>query len=224
MRSWLICLAPFFFCSCGDSNGPRPVADLDSIVTKSSYDSLPFLATQSLVSTISLPVLVYADSLSKFKDVSLDERTAYALLPGEFEYESYSNVSCIAASKIGVQPLLWIRLESEGDYEESPDNVDIMLVLYDCNYRPIDVYNVACSDLGHSYSFVRSDSVFTVEFDEMENINVNTSCFAVTESGFVVGETERQTFRSKESGYIDSRRHAAEFLSAHGYSSGETVQ
>lgn len=214
MRSVLIYSMLILLVSCGNEEHP---AATDSVADIPASDTVAFTSVWNSVAEIPLPVLV-DDKLTGYSLTSIDNRDSDKLLPAEFDFTAYQSVHCFARTMFGKTPALWFRLESAGEYEEASDVVDLLLVFYDCDNTPLDVCNVASNGIGFSYSYVRVDSVFMVEMDEMENINVTTSEIAVTEKGFVPAASETKIFDAGDKGYKDSRGYADSFLSSHGMS------
>lgn len=197
--------------SCGETE--HPVAT-DSVVPVVASDSGAYLAAKNSVSTLTLPALIEPDSFAEFAAYRIDEATANELLPG-FEYSNYHSVECVAHSKIRNIPLLWFRLESDGFYEESPALVEILVVMYDCNYQPIDVYNAAYSDIDYTYSYMTNDSIFTVNHAEMEDINITTTVLAIKETGFMPEPSVSRTFPGNQQGSDDGSAYCKNFIQQH---------
>lgn len=212
MRYAVYLLSVFLLASCGNSETKPPA---DPAAQLPEADTSVYAKVSAGLPVLTLPALIEADTMDRFRGVALDEATAYALLPGGFDYDSWNEVSCIAKSQIGKTPVLWFRFTNDPDYEGMSDDRNIMMVTYDSDYAPIDVYNVAFSSLGYSYSLVRTDSIFTVENAEMEDIAVMTSAVAILETGFMPGEAVRKTFPSSTKGSEESRSYSQQFIDAH---------
>lgn len=208
MRIILFSALIVLLASCGEAE--RPVQS-DSTPVAATTDSPAFESMHNSVMTVNLPAWISIDSIAKYKKVSVDERDAKDLLTSDFDYETYNEVYVFGESRIGNIPVLWFELTSEPEYDGSPDAVDVLMVMYDCNYKPIDVLNTTYQDAGHhSYSYVRNDSIFIVESGGQDDVEVTTTAFAIKETGFVPGPSASRTFHSDGKGaeemhaYIDA--------------------
>jgi len=165
---------------------------------------------------VKLPAMIKSDEMQKLPGLKMNAQSGYALLPGEFEPESYSSVNCIGRSAISAEVnALWFCLKSPGENEGSPETVDIMMVLYDKAGKPFDVCTVASEALGYSYSYVHTDSLFTVEVDETDKINITTYGVALSRNGFMPEGAATRTFQPDENGKKASEAFRNEFLNTH---------
>lgn len=204
-------------CSCGDPApaGQQPAAQpADSSAMQSGT---PYEQMIASVPALQLPLFMCEDSLPQKNARILDERMCRLLLPAEFNFASYRKVACNAQSTIGTMHALWFELRSEPEYDGTPDATDILLVLYNDHGEPVDVYSVSSTDASYSNcSYVRSDSIFTVEHSESESIVIVTTNLAVTATGFVPGRSVRKEFSGSEAGSAASVTYTQGYLSAHG--------
>lgn len=151
------------------------------------------------VTELQLPALVHADSISGFKPVAIKKEDADLLFPPALVYSLYKNITCIAHSEVGNVHLLWFELSSDPEYDGSPDAKDIAMVIYDRNLKPVDVRCVSSRDAGFcSFSYVRTDSVFTVEKSGQDDDVITVKGIAITEQGFQSGPEDRKSFHSDE--------------------------
>ncbi len=165
-----------------------------------------------------LPTLIEPGAMQKLPGLKIDSATGYEMFPPGFDPTTYKSIYCNGRSEINNEVnALWFCLSSAGDYEDGPDNIDILIVLYKRpSGEPIDVYAIASQSLAYSYSYMTADSIFTVEESEMEDINITTTVLSVLKSGFVPHSSKSKTFdmpidREKSSEY------ARAFMKQHGY-------
>lgn len=212
MRTFLIAGVTLLFCSCGNQPAGKP-DQMDTASTSSVAVSGVFEEMTALEET-RLPVLITADSAGKLDGYLLSEEECAELLPGDFEFSAYNSVKCFGWSVISADvKALWFCLRSPGDYEEAPESVDIMLVIYTKDGKPIDVCAVASASLGYSYSYVRNDAVITIEVDAMEEIKVTTSDVKITENGFMADVAFTTTFQPNET--VESQKFMNEYILSH---------
>lgn len=216
MRIPVLIMVLIAFAACGNPSVENHIVS-DSVEDTVRADNYVYSLMCSTATSVVLPTLIETDEMKKIPGLKIDDQSGYDLLPGDFDPQSYMSVYCIGRSSVVADVnALWFKLTSAGEYEEAPEIVDIMMVLYTNEGLPIDVCLIASEALGHSYSYVRTDSVFTVEFDEMENISITTSEVAIKKSGFMPAPSETKIFDSGKTGYAESREYAGDYLKAHG--------
>ncbi len=215
MRLILPVITLLFFTACG---GPADSLDKTDSVNNADSASAKINATAYSMMVkgaieVTLPALIESSEMQKLPGLMLNDVRDYDLLPGDFEPQSYKSVYCIGRSVIsGEGNALWFKLTSAGEYEDGPETIDFMMVLYDQAGAPLDVCIVASSAVGYSYSYVRADSLFTVEVDEMENIKVTTYGVEIRKDGFMPEGATTTTFQPDAAGKKESEMFRNEFI------------
>ena len=218
MRSSFLLFVVLVFASCGsDSSESINVTDsVENADSLAKYNTTVYTMMMANATEIKLPDTISVSGLESLPGLMLNAASGYDLLPGEFEPHEYKSVYCIAKSTIDDNlSALWFRLTSQSDFEDAEDFSDIIMVLYGENGIPIDVCKVANENIGFGYSYVRTDSIFTLEFDEMENINITSTGIAITKEGFIAGDSHTETFQPSDAGSKESRAYADAYLSGH---------
>lgn len=204
-----------FLSSCG--NAPfENTGQTDSVEKAGAIDTDVYALMISGATKITLPALIQSGEMQKLPGLKIDSQSGYDLLPGDFEPQAYNSVYCIGRSAINNEiDALWFCLKSAAEYEEAPETTDIMMVLYDKVGKPMDVCMLATSAIGYSYSYVRTDSIFTVEVDEMENINISTYGVEIRSNGFMPEGAQTKTFESTADGRKAADLYRENFISSH---------
>lgn len=218
MRLFFSAVTLLFLTACG---GPGDNLNKTDSVNNADSASLAIDATAYSVMVkgaieLKLPALIESSEMQKLPGLMLNDASGYDLLPGDFEPQSYKSVYCVGRSVIsGEVSALWFKFTSPGEYEDGPETIDFMMVLYDNAGAPLDVCMVASSAVGYSYSYVRTDSLFTIEVDEMENINVTTYGVEIRKDGFMSESATTTTFQPDAAGKKEGEMFRNEFIDAH---------
>lgn len=214
MKGWKSIVLLLLFTSCGekpaDEKQDTVKADTAIVASTSMYSSLV-----SSLPELKLPALVDVDIIRNFTPKILTEEQCHALLPGEFDFQSYHTVACTAISHLKDScTAIWYCLKSDGYYEDSPETIDVVMVIYDAQGKPMDACNVSDETVGYSYSYVRADSLFTVQVDEMENINITTYGVQIGAKGFTPEEAATTTFDPTDEGKKKADQFKRDYLDA----------
>lgn len=209
-------LLPFVFilllASCGQSEqNDRSDSVNDSVITYSSA----FDKANATAAEIAVPCLIHTDSLPEREGFSIAKADAQKLFPPEFDYSDYKKVTCIGRSEIRKLRVLWYELKSAPEDDGSPDATDVLMVLYDEQGEPVDVYNTATADAGYRlWSYVRADSVFSVDVSGQDDVTVLTTAIAITGSGFMPAPSQSKTFHSDEKGNQEKSAYTTQYINA----------
>lgn len=215
MRFSLSIFILLFLSSCGNTPAESP-DKTDSVEEGKTVDSMGYSLMISAAAEIRLPAMIESGEMQKLPGLKMDSQRGYDLLPGDFEPQSYNSVHCIGRSAINDKTdALFFCLKSPGEYEDATETVDIMMVLYDKTGTPLDVCMIASSAIGYCYSYVRTDSLFTVEVDEMEKINVSTYAVEIRNNGFMPEGAETKTFEPTAEGKKAADLYREKFISSH---------
>jgi hypothetical protein len=218
MRYLFLSTVLLFVSACSESQPANNKADTDSTGSRQnvSLDTSVYSMMIHVATEVKLPALIQSDTIAQLPGLKIDSQSGYDLLPGDFDPASYKSVYCVGRSVISKDlNALWFCLRSSGELPEASEVVDILMVLYDSSGRPLDVCNVASSSVGYSYSYVRTDSLFTVEVNALEKINVSTYGVAIGRSGFIPEEATTTVFPSTQDGIQKSELFRNSFIDAH---------
>jgi hypothetical protein len=216
MRTLFFCICIALIASCGQSEQSDHSDTLADTATAPTTiaDTAVFETVNAKVTEISIPCMIQPDSLPEGKFALNEQACNVLLLPG-FDYASYKSVWCVGRSTIAGSRALWIELSSEPEYDGSPFATDVIVVLYNEHAEPVDVYNAASSDATYYISsYVRHDSVFTLEHGEMEDITITTTAIGISKAGFMPQPSVTKKFPGTQAGSETGSTYAAQYFSS----------